>query len=330
MVDTHCIISASTTDSNRVIRRRQRLGIDYQLKTRVWLAAHSEQGHGTGRTVSRHLATLQRQFLSHYFSSPPRWRVWIRQLLKDRALPDFCIIGPGKSGTSDLAITIMAHPNVLYPLVKELRPSDPLAWRPFYPTVRAVQRHAERHGVALCPFVAPSLHRLDVATALADLRPNTKIVINLRNPVDLVFSEWKWYLLHSEKDLVERVSFLARFPTFVEKALELFPATPTPFGSVLHNGIYAPSVAHWLRSFGEHNVRIFDIADYFRDRGMYLARLEQFLGLPNVPLPQRMPVANKNPLDGLAATPETSSQLKAFFEPYNRCLWEVLGTVYSW
>lgn len=317
----------SSFDTDRIARRRKRMGIDYQIQTHGWLDVHNGNTRGTTRAMSRCLARMRRQFLAHYFASPPRWRVLTRQFFKDRALPDFCIVGPMKSGTSDLAITIMSHPNVLYPLVKEFSSTDPLSWKPFYPTTGAVRRHAQRYGVALCPFVGPCLHCFDIPITLSSLRPDTKVVINLRNPVDLVFSQWKWSVLHKEKQLVDRVPFLATFSAYVEKAIEVFPA---PFGPALHNGIYATSVAHWLRSFGGQNVCVFDIADYFKDRNAYFALLQRFLGLPQVPLPERLPVANRNPLEEVAPDPDTVVKLRQFFEPYNHRLWDVIGAVYSW
>ncbi|HEX5458882.1 MAG TPA: sulfotransferase domain-containing protein [Steroidobacteraceae bacterium] len=323
-------ISASPVVSKHIVRRRSRLIIDYQFQTESRLDTH------VGRTdIYRRIALLcftifRRQFLTHYFGTPPRWRVWIRKLLKERVLPDFCIIGPAKSGTSDLAVTIMSHPNVLHPLVKEFSSSDPLAWRPFYPTLRAVKRHTQRHGVTLCPFIGPYLHFADIPTTLSELCPNTKIIINLRNPADLIFSEWKWIILHTETQLVRRIPFLATFPAYVQKAIELFPEVRLPFGPTLQNGIYATSVSHWQNTFGKHNVRVFDIAEYFNDRSAYLERVDTFLGLPNVSLPHNLPVVNHNPLEGLSPTPETRAQLREFFEPYNRRLWEVIGTSFPW
>lgn len=318
--------SPESVDS--IARRRRRLSIDYHQKTHTWSDAYSGDSGATRRAASWCLTKLRHQFLPHYFGNPPHWRVWVRQLLKDRVLPDFCVVGPGKSGTSDLAVTIMSHPNVLYPLVKEFASTDPLTWKPFYPTLRAVQRHAHRHGIALCPLVAPYLHCIDIPTSLSALRPDTKIIIALRNPVDLVFSEWKWTVLWKKKQLIDQVPFLASYDTFVVKLLEVFPEIS--LGIALHWGIYAHSVAHWLRAFGRHNVRVLDVAEYFKDRSAFLQEIEQFLGLPHVPLPQRLPVANQNPLDGFRPNPETSIKLRDFFEPYNRRLWDIIGTAYPW
>jgi hypothetical protein len=320
----------TSADMDSIARRRRQLNIDYQLKTRSWLDTHDDHGRTISTIAFRCFAAVRRQFLSHYFFRPPRWRLWMRRLVKKRATPDFCIIGPVKSGSSDLAVTIMSHPNVLHPLAKEFGSTDPVAWKSFYPTLREVEQHARRHGIAYCACVAPYLHCLDVPITLSALRPDAKIVITLRNPVDVVFSVWKWTVLHGEKQWVDRVPYLRTFSAYVNKAVELFPEVAPPTDSVLHSGIYATSVAHWLQAFDERNLRVFDIADYFKDRNGFIQRLEQFLGLPHVPLPPQLPVANRNPLEPQAPDRDASAKLKEFFEPYNRRLWRVIGTEYPW
>jgi hypothetical protein len=165
---------------------------------------------------------------------------------------------------------------------------------------------------------------------LSSIRPDAKIVIVLRNPVDLVFSEWKWLLLHREKRLVDNVPFLASFSAYTDKLLSIFREAPGAFATPLLLGIYATSVAHWLRYFGRSNVMIVDAADYFKDRNGFLCTLEEFLGLPHIALPGHLPVANRNPLGVNGPDPETSAKLRAFFAPYNRRLWSVIGTNFPW
>lgn len=50
---------------------------------------------------------LEYQFLPHYFGGPPSWRKFLRKFNGKRTLPDFCVIGPIKSGTSDLVVNIL-------------------------------------------------------------------------------------------------------------------------------------------------------------------------------------------------------------------------------
>jgi hypothetical protein len=316
-------------DQYQFARRHQALSRDYKL---FMLDSLNPQRNKGLMTAARGFGRgIRRQFFSHYCASPPQWRLLARRLRRERVLPDFCVIGPAKSGTTDLAVALMSHPNVLYPLAKEIAEPDPRSWNVYYPTVRAVRRHAARHGVALCPYIAPFLHRLEIPLALSAVCPDVKIVINLRNPADLVFSMWKWMILQKEQPSLDSHNpFLSNFSAFIDRALEVFPAAPSPFGYALHFGLYWPSVQQWLRCFPDKQVLVFDVSEYFRDRAHSWERIEGFVGLPHVPLPRHLPVTNRNPLDIPKPTAITRKKLEAFFEPYNRRLWEMLGTEFSW
>lgn len=313
----------------RLVARRKRLSIDYDFCTRRAKGTHPKAAP-LADAVHVSVARIRRQFLSHYFQSVPQWRIFLRRLSKQRVLPDFGVIGPVGSGTTDLAATVLAHPNVIYPLVKEFDTVDPQQWRIFYPTTTTFRRHTRRYGTCLSPFVGPYLHSLEVASNLSGIKPCTKIIINVRNPSELVFSEWKRIVLHTRKDVLARTRFITTFSSFVEKALEIFPATAGPIWGSLHNGIYCHSIAHWISYFGEENVRVFDIAEYFTNRGVYLQELCQFVGLPLITLPADLPIANRNPVKVEPPAIEATAKLREFFDPFNRRLWGVLGRAYDW
>lgn len=312
--------------AHQLAQRRRRLSIDYDFYTRdpkggshTWTPA---------RGVSRCFALLRRQFLPHYFTTAPRWRILLRQISRQRLLPDFGVVGPAKSGTTDLAATLLSHPNILSPLVKEFGSVDPLEWRKFYPTAAAARRHEKRYGLCLSPFVCPYLHSLELASKFSKLRPTAKIIINLRDPSDLVYSQWKWLMLHSKPEASDTI--YSTYSTFVDSALKGFPGAHGPLHGLLHDGIYWHSVAHWLQCFGETNVRVFDIADYFADRSTYIEQVVRFIGLPHVPMPATLPIANRNPLEVPPPMVQTKAKLREFFEPYNHRLWQVLGLAYPW
>lgn len=311
-------------------RARRRLSRSYDLLARDRLDLH---GHGaTGWQRRRHkLAYLaQRQFLSHYFDAAPRWRMFVRKFGGPRTLPDFCLIGPAKAGTSDLAVSLMLHPNVMTPFIKELWDPDPQAWRIAYPTERGVQRHARLHGMALSPYSSPCLHSFEIAYNLAQLNRNIKVVISLRNPVARAFSDWKWTLLQTDRAQASQLPYLASFPAYIAAALDIFPALASPTGNVLHEGIYVKAVQHWLQCFGSQNVLVLDVAEYFADRHAYLRKVQEFVGLPDVPTPAFNTRVNENPLVTDPADPQTLDRLRQFYRPYNEQLWSVLGRHFPW
>lgn len=317
----------STPDIDKA---RRRLSQSYDLLARDRLDVHGHGATGWQRSGRKLAYLVQRQFFSHYFDAAPRWRMFIRKFAGPRALPDFCLIGPAKAGTSDLAVSLMLHPNVMTPFIKELWDADPQTWRIAYPTQSQVQRHAQRHGTALSPFSSPCLHSFEIAYNLAQVNRNTKIVISLRNPVARAFSDWKWTLLQTDRQEAQQLPSLRTFPAYVAAALDVFPALASPTGNVLQEGIYVKAVQYWQQCFGSENVMVLDVADYFADRDGYLRQVHEFVGLPHVPSPAFKTRVNENPLATEPADPGALDRLRQFYRPYNEQLWAVLGRHFPW
>jgi len=278
---------------------------------------------------------LQYQFLTHYWASPPSWRLLARRWGGRRTLPDFCVIGPIKSGTSDLAVGLLLHPNVMVPLVKEFSVLDvhPERWRICYPTERQRERHAQRHGSALSPFVAPYLHSMELTYNLAKTCPNNRIVLTLREPASRVFSQWKWEVFLAGNGRARELPFLATFRAYAEWALDVFPVCPmyTRCGfQPLQTSIYWKAVSYWIECFGRENVLVLDVGDYFRDRDSFLRTVYEFVGLPHVPMRRFDRNVNENPISVPPADAETMAMLRRFFAPYNEELWNVISTRFDW
>lgn len=299
-------------------------------------ARTSQAGYGTpasSRTAVRKLAgRIQGQFLPHYFTNPPKWRLAVRKLARRRTLPDFCVIGPGKAGTSDLAVSIMSHPNVLPPFSKEFWSSDPETWRKFYPTERQKKNHAKRHGAAMSPFCVPCLSKLDIPYRLSQIKPDMKVVIVLREPAERLYSHWKWEVLLAGKRYVESLPFLSTFSAYVDMSLSVYGCLPTnnPCSARgLEMSIYWRAVEHWMTCFGKANLLVLDVREYFDDRLPVLHRIQSFVGLPYFDNPF-LEKTNANPLQLPPADEESMEKLRTFFQPHNERLWQIIGKKFAW
>jgi hypothetical protein len=314
-------------------KKRRALTRGYDLVARDRLIA---LGHAPARSRSAHQKFLQRveyQFLPHYFGSPPPWRLLLRMLSGERALPDFAVVGPIKSASSDLAVNLMLHPAIIPPLAKEFPWPDPEAWRVFYPTLPAKARHAKIHGAALSPFLAPYLHWMEVTYRFSRANPNAKIILTLRDPVERAYSHWKWEYFLAGKPSATSFPFLRTFAEYVAHALEVFPEYPmyTACGArLLDTGIYWKAVAYWMECFGRDRVLVLDTADYFRDRNVQLRKIYDFIGLPHHAVPDCLTKVNENPLTLPSPDEESLERLRAFYRPYNQKLWAVLGNEFDW
>lgn len=315
-------------------RRRHSLSRVYQLTADLRMDLRGHRSSDDAASPWRQfLRGIELQFLPHYFGLPPRWRLKVRALSGERTLPDFCVIGAPKCGTTDLAVSLLLHPNVLAPLCKEFWSANPDSWRILYPTHREKRRHAERHGMALSPFLVPCLHRIELLHSLARARPGAKIVLTLRKPEERVYSQWKWEVFLAGRKRAANLPFLSSFSAYVDKALEVYPDYPmfTACGFCpLMSSVYWKAVGYWRESFGPENVMALDMADYFCDRNRALRRIQEFVGLPYVPIPQFSTRINENPLALPPPDEPSLAKLRAFFRPSNERLWDVIGERWNW
>lgn len=276
---------------------------------------------------------VERNLLAHYFAAPPPWRLRLRRISRNRTLPDFFMVGPYKAGTSDLAVSMMTHPNVIPPLSKEFWERDPEQWRVYYPTEAQKTAHAQHHGISLSPYFTPALHHMEVPYTFSRLRPDTKVVITLRDPVERFVSHWKWEVFLAGRCVASSLPFLSTFSAYVDRSLAVFPNLPM-FSSVLLSGIsasiYWEAVRWWMECFGSENVLVLDVGDYFRDRNALLHKVQDFVGLPRVTIPAYTRRANENPLRFPPPDDVSIAKLRRFFEPHNEKLWQVIGKEFEW
>src|SRR5205085_4085604 len=121
-------------------------------------------------------------------------------------------ISTNKSGTSDLCAYLLQHPCILPPLSKEIPSVVPETWRRYYPTVREKERAEKEHGKAITGYFYPALHSLPLMDNYRAARPDAKIVLLLRNPVDRAYSQYKSDLFYGSR----RVKGIAYYKSFAD------------------------------------------------------------------------------------------------------------------
>ena len=261
----------------------------------------------------------------------PRWRLRLRALAKDRTLPDFACVGPIKSGTTDLSSYLFQHPCILPPLSKEIFSINPKEWPPYYPTDRERERITSLHGKALSGYFYPALHNSLLVDNYKAAKPDAKIVLVLRNPVDRAFSHYKWDMFTGNKGLTSR-SYYSSFTTYIDQALKLFPAPNVHSACgwpILQTGIYANSVGLWIDRFGQDNCHVLRAEDFFADTASSVCGIHEFLGIPAIK-PEIFPVVHENPITFPPMEDETRAKLMSFYEPWNQQLYQLLGRDMGW
>ena len=277
---------------------------------------------------------VEYQFLPYYFARAPRWRVLVRKLWSaERIAPNYVMTGPIKNGSSDLATHLLLHPDVMHPLAKEINSLRDRDWRVYYPTVREKQlRESGGEHTVRCGYLEPFLNNMKLMEKLYRLNPDSKIIITLRDPVVRAYSQWKWEIFLGGEGLTKNPTF-ASFDAFVQRAIELFPSCVMESACgfpVLQTGIYHQAVEQWTRRFGEDNVLILDSADYFRDRRPTLDRIQRFLDLPVVDIPEYSKKANENPVRLPPPGDRANAMLAEFYAPWNERLFRQIGVEFDW
>ena len=200
-------------------------------------------------------------------------------------LPNFLVIGAGRSGTTSLAEYLKQHPDVYIPAVKA--PShffcqgmeriddpylrlvtrnyfvpDPKAYEALFDGVRSEKAIGE-----VSPAYLATVH---AAPRIARRLPGVRLIAVLRNPVDRIYARF----VARRRDGLERRSDLAGILR-EERARPL--VRDDAFGSYFAGGF----VGHYLRTYFDHfpreQIRVHLFEDLERDSAAVTADVFEFL-----------------------------------------------------
>jgi hypothetical protein len=292
--------------------------------------------------IERFFLGFQRNFLRYYFVRPPVRRVLLRAALsRDRMTPNFASLGAVRSGTSLFADYLMQHPCVVLPLAKEIGigylPVKRLLLAQF-PTRREQSRIEAEYGAGRSQtgYCAPTMPYLAWANLAAELAPDLRFVLLLRDPVDRTFAHWRWdqvMLSRARRDPLWR-----RFPDFDEAMrLEiesvgshgsgLTAISGVGAGGYITHSVYLPFIKNLCRFFDRDKMLFLNSQDFFTDPIGTAKIAYRFLGLPDYePVP--MPVKNAGPPGTMLES--TREALREFFRPINQELYQFLDRDFGW
>ncbi len=196
--------------------------------------------------------------------------------------PDFFIVGAPKSGTTAMDSylgkhpdVIMAHPKELHFFGSDLNYSYPGPSLEQYRSSFANAKDGKLLGESSVWYLYSKL----AASEIKEFSPDAKIIIMLRNPVDMLYSQHCQFLYNGNEDII---SF--------EKALEaeekrknglLIPKSATlPEGLYYKETVkYFEQVKRYLEIFGRENVHIIIFEDFKKDTALSFRDTLVFLGL---------------------------------------------------
>lgn len=208
-----------------------------------------------------------------------------RRDAEDVPTPDFFIAGAPRSGTTSMYEYLRSHPDIFMPEWKEphffapdLSPDEEfIRDGETYLELFAGAGEATRRGEASTWY----LHSREAADGIRAFEPDARIIIMLRDPVEMIASLHRKNLYHGLEELED-----------LEEALEAETARargerlPDPAGfreclQYREAARYADGVARFLDGFPPGAVRILLFEDFVTDPGRTYGQVLRFLGVPD-------------------------------------------------
>jgi hypothetical protein len=258
-----------------------------------------------------------------------------------RQLPDFMIIGAQRSGTTSLYRYLLANPAVEGGLRKE---PDFFNWHfgkglrwylSMFPSESKLRDARARLGIRpLIMEATPQylLHPL-VPTRIAEVLPEARFIVMLREPVARAFSQYRKQAalgrhqltfeqaLEREQEVFQReTNRILQDPSYLSLDHRLY--------SYLARGRYAEQLERWFRVFPRDRFHIICSEDFYADPRGETASVYRFLGVPEWEpntFGRYMVAPDTGPMDE-----GTRRKLQGYFRPHNERLYELLGTDLGW
>ena len=267
--------------------------------------------------------------------------------------PDFLILGAQKAGTSALHAYLTSHPMVAAPSAKELYFFSPESFAPWpdFPARHtwraesegdpAARRAALRRYHSQFPVPLPSRRRLnheattcylffpEVARRIHAYRPDMKLIVLLRDPVERAFSAWNmvrgftfepWTRMRDTRSFEQAVREEA-------EGREGDPANPSR--AYLARGIYHEQLRRYLDLFPREQLMIIDQGELLTHRLAVVNAACRFLGIEPFRGGQAWPTVNVGTYKGEMSA-AARDFLADFFEPHNAALFDLIGREFDW
>ncbi|AGL19981.1 sulfotransferase [Actinoplanes sp. N902-109] len=251
-----------------------------------------------------------------------------------RPLPDFLIIGTKRGGTTSLWRYLIQHPLVprLFPAWNtktshyfEDNFARGEAWyRSHFPTQRQRAALERKHGGPCKAGEAAPLYMFHPLAAgrVAELMPQARMIVLLRDPVERAYSHWK----ERRGEGVEPLSFAAALAAEESRTAGEF-STAHDWYSYRARGRYLEHLEPWLDRFDRSQLLFVPSETFYREPARTYAGILDFIGLPRHDLPA-YDVFNDRPSRGM--DPDVRAELTEYFRPFNAALADRLGMSFDW
>jgi len=254
-----------------------------------------------------------------------------------RVIPDFLVIGAKRCGTTSLYQHLPEHPCI------SKSPHDNMGffndnfhlgvnwYKSFFPTTFTRNKIKSKFGGFLAFDVTTKyMEEESTANNVYQTKPNMKIIIILRNPVDRAYSQYHL----SVRQTAERRSFedvveenMNRLNKESHEHYEIKPKFSAKEDNYLKKGLYALQLRYWLKIFPRENILIVSTEEFESNQQIIYNKIFEFLNISKfeVKNTKKMQKGNYPPIKS-----ETRNLLLDYFRQHNHELFELINMKFDW
>ena len=254
-----------------------------------------------------------------------------------RVIPDFLVIGAKRCGTTSLYQHLPEHPCI------SKSPHDNMGffndnfhlgvnwYKSFFPTTFTRKKIKSKFGNFLAFDVTTKyMEEESTANNVYQTKPNMKIIIILRNPVDRAYSQYHL----SVRQTAERRSFedvveenMNRLNKESHEHYEIKPRFSAKEDNYLKKGLYALQLRYWLKILPRENILIVSTEEFESNQQIIYNKIFEFLNISKfeVKNTKKMEKGNYPPMKS-----ETRNLLLDYFRSHNHELFELINIKFDW
>jgi hypothetical protein len=254
-----------------------------------------------------------------------------------RVLPECFVIGVVRSGTTSLYHYLGQHPCIGSSAYDEIGYFDDnyhlgVNWyKSLFPTKFTKNKIIKKHGKFLTYDVTPFyIYNPLVARRISASFPRAKIISNLRNPIDRAYSNY--IQMYQDGDATKT------FEEMIQMSMDEIEKNKSKlndevyiadifYQNILARGFYADQLKIWFEKFQKQQILIIPSEDLAQKPDQVLTKVFEFLDLPYFKIKD---FTRQNKREYHPMKDETRKLLVEFYKPYNKKLFDMLGSKFDW
>ena len=255
-----------------------------------------------------------------------------------RVLPDFVIIGAKRCGTTSLFSYLPEHPSIAkshHDNMGFFNDNFHLGvnwYKSFFPTVSQKKKIEKQYGKFLAFDVTTRyMENRTTAENIKKIKPDIKIIVMLRNPIDRAYSQYnitvkeKTEKLDFEQAIIEEMNRLNMgiSEEFRDGLLE-FPKENRHY---IKKSLYALQLKSWFDIFPKENILVLSTEEFRENEENVYRKIFEFLDIPEIQIKDRdhMEKGEYSPMNE-----KTRQKLREFFKKHNMELFKLIGEKFEW